>query len=50
VNRESQGVLASDQYRAGARVLARRGLCLETSLYHPQLPVFCARKEDFPGG
>jgi predicted TIM-barrel fold metal-dependent hydrolase len=37
VNRESQGVLASDQYRAGARVLARRGLCLENSLYHPQL-------------
>jgi L-fuconolactonase len=42
VNRESQGVLASDQYRAGARVLARRGLCLETSLYHPQLAELAA--------
>ena len=31
-------MLASDQYRAGARVLAGRGLCLENSLYHPQLP------------
>ena len=37
VNRDIQGVLSSDQYRAGARVLAAMGLCLETSLYHPQL-------------
>src|ERR671923_2379957 len=37
VNREIPGVLASDQYRAGARVLAGMGLCLEKSLYHPQL-------------
>jgi predicted TIM-barrel fold metal-dependent hydrolase len=35
--RDTQGVLSSDQYRAGARVLAGLGLCLETSLYHPQL-------------
>ena len=42
VNRESRGVLASDQYRAGARVLARRGLCLENSLYHPQLDELAA--------
>src|SRR5918912_3834730 len=27
-NREIPGVLSSDQYRAGARVLARMGLCL----------------------
>src|SRR5262249_26646353 len=37
VKRERQGVLSSEEYRAGARVLARRGLCLENSLYHPQL-------------
>jgi predicted TIM-barrel fold metal-dependent hydrolase len=37
VNRDIEGVLSSDPYRAGARVLAGRGLCLETSLYHPQL-------------
>lgn len=36
-NREIQGVLASASYQAGARVLARKGLCLENSLYHPQL-------------
>jgi L-fuconolactonase len=42
VKREIQGALASDQYRAGARVLARRGLCLETSLYHPQLDELAA--------
>src|SRR6185503_3824362 len=37
VNRDIQGLLGSDNYRAGARELARRGLCLENSLYHPQL-------------
>jgi L-fuconolactonase len=33
-----QGQLASDQFRAGARELARRGLSLEAWLYFPQLP------------
>ena len=42
VNRDIQGALSSDQYRAGARVLARMGLCLENSLYHPQLPELAA--------
>ena len=37
VNREIEGALSSDSYRAGARVLAGMGLCLENSLYHPQL-------------
>ena len=32
------GQLASDQFRAGARVLARKGLSLEGWLYFPQLP------------
>ena len=36
-NRESQGQLSSDNYRAGARVLASMGLCLENTLYFPQL-------------
>jgi len=42
VNRDIQGALSSDGYRAGARVLARMGLCLENSLYHPQLPELAA--------
>src|ERR671922_1219344 len=42
VNRDIQGVLSSDQYRAGARVLAGMGLCLENSLYHPQLAELAA--------
>ena len=42
VNRDLEGVLSSDQYRAGARVLASRGLCLENSLYHPQLDELAA--------
>ena len=37
VDREMQGVLATDGYRAGARVLAQMGFVLETSLYFPQL-------------
>jgi L-fuconolactonase len=42
VNRDVKGVLSSDAYRAGARVLAGMGLCLENSLYHPQLPELAA--------
>jgi predicted TIM-barrel fold metal-dependent hydrolase len=41
-NRDIQDALATEGYRAGARVLARMGLCLENSLYHPQLPEFAA--------
>lgn len=33
-----QGQLASEKFRAGARVLARMGFSLEGWLYHPQLP------------
>ena len=33
-----QGQLASDDFRAGARVLARMGLSLEGWMYFPQLP------------
>jgi L-fuconolactonase len=36
-NREKEGVLASAEYRAGARVLARMGLSLDTGVCFPQL-------------
>ncbi len=37
-SREQQGLLSSDGYRAGARVLARMGLILECAMYFHQLP------------
>ena len=37
-NREKEGVLASAEYRAGAQVLARMGLSLDTGVCFPQLP------------
>jgi L-fuconolactonase len=37
-NREREGVLASSEYRGGARVLARMGLSLDTGVCFPQLP------------
>ena len=36
-DRESKGLPSHENYRAGARVLASMGLCLENSLYFPQL-------------
>jgi predicted TIM-barrel fold metal-dependent hydrolase len=48
VNRDIPGVLSSDQYRAGARVLAAMGLCLENSLYHPQLAELAAFARALP--
>jgi len=47
-NRGVEGQLASDQFRAGARVLARRGLCLENTLYFPQLPELAAFAKAVP--
>jgi predicted TIM-barrel fold metal-dependent hydrolase len=35
--RDIQGVMATTQYRAGARVLAKMGLTLDNSVYHTQL-------------
>jgi len=43
-----QGQLASDQFRAGARVLARTGHTLEAWLYHPQLPELAAFSKAVP--
>src|SRR6202030_3389835 len=37
-NREKEGVLATAEYRAGAQVLARMGLSLDTGVCFPQLP------------
>ena len=37
-SRESEGILANNTFRAGAQVLARQGLSLDTMLSFPQLP------------
>ena len=37
-NRGMKGQMASDNFRAGARVLARKEIPLEISLYFPQMP------------
>ena len=50
-SRAQPGTLASPAFRAGARVLARRGLSLDTFLYFPQLPevaAFAAAVPDLP--
>jgi L-fuconolactonase len=47
-NRGMEGQLASGNFRAGARVLARRGLCLENTLYFPQLPELAAFAKAIP--
>ena len=41
-NREREGVLASADYRAGAQVLARKGLSLDIGVCFPQLPELAA--------
>ncbi|PKB78208.1 MAG: amidohydrolase [SAR202 cluster bacterium Io17-Chloro-G9] len=48
-SREAEGVLASEQYRAGAEVLARMGLCLETGVMFPQLPELAEFAKALPG-
>src|SRR2546430_2697818 len=47
-NRGFEGQLASDQFRAGALVLARRGLCLENTVYFPHLPELAALAHAIP--
>jgi predicted TIM-barrel fold metal-dependent hydrolase len=47
-NREIEGCLANEGYRAGARVLADMGLCLENSLYFPQMPELAEFARAFP--
>jgi predicted TIM-barrel fold metal-dependent hydrolase len=43
-----EGQLASGNFRTGARVLARLGLCLENTLYFPQLPELAAFAKAIP--
>src|SRR5688572_25999146 len=45
---KAQGQLASDQFRTGARVLARMGFTLEGWCYHPQLPEMAAFAKAVP--
>jgi predicted TIM-barrel fold metal-dependent hydrolase len=47
-NREVEGVLATAAYRAGARVLARLGLSLDTGVCFPQLPELAAFAQALP--
>jgi predicted TIM-barrel fold metal-dependent hydrolase len=46
--RDVQGVMATSQYRAGARVLAKMGLTLDNSLYHTQLTELAALARAVP--
>lgn len=43
-NRESEGVLTNASFRAGAQVLAQKGLSLDTILSFPQLPELADRR------
>jgi L-fuconolactonase len=45
---KAQGQLGSDEFRAGAKVLARMGFTLEGWLYHPQLPELAAFAKAVP--
>jgi L-fuconolactonase len=47
-NREKEGVLATADFRAGARVLAQRGLSLDTGVCFPQLPELAAFAQGLP--
>jgi predicted TIM-barrel fold metal-dependent hydrolase len=46
--RDIQGVMATPQYRAGARVLAKMGLTLDNSIYHTQLDELAALARAVP--
>ena len=47
-NREKEGVLATAEFRAGARVLAQMGLSLDTGVCFPQLPELAAFAQAIP--
>jgi L-fuconolactonase len=47
-NREKEGVLATAEFRAGAQVLARMGLSLDTGVCFPQLPELTAFAKAVP--
>jgi predicted TIM-barrel fold metal-dependent hydrolase len=48
-NREIEDCLAHEGYRAGAQVLSGMGLCLETSMYFPQMPELAEFANALPG-
>lgn len=48
-NRETEGRLATDNFRAGAQVLARMGLSLDTGMFFPQLPELADFAKAVPG-
>jgi predicted TIM-barrel fold metal-dependent hydrolase len=48
-NREKEGVLASADYRAGARMLARMDLSLDVGVCFPQLPELAEFARTVPG-
>jgi L-fuconolactonase len=47
-SRESEGVLSTPEFRAGAKVLARKGLSLDTIVCFPQLPELAAFARAMP--
>jgi len=47
-NREKEGVLATADFRAGAKVLAQMGLSMDTGLCFPQLPELAAFAQTVP--
>ncbi len=47
-NREKEGVLATAEYHAGARILAKMGLSLDTGVCFPQLPELAAFAKAVP--
>src|SRR5215467_202471 len=47
-SREKEGVLATADFRAGAQVLARMGLSLDTGVCFPQLPELAAFAQAVP--
>lgn len=47
-NRETESIMSNDTFRAGARVLAQKGLSLDTMLSFPQLPELAAFAKAVP--
>jgi L-fuconolactonase len=47
-NRESDGILANDNFRKGAQVLAQKGLSLDVMLSFPQLPELADFAQSLP--
>ena len=47
-DREIERCLSNEAYRAGARALSSMGLCLETSMYFPQMPELAAFAKALP--